>query len=168
MGFWTDMTNFMTLGGQEAYKWGQKRSNVPQIPASPYLGNYNNLIGQLEQQSRGEGPSLAGNAYMTAHQQGLDDAQSMFRGGTAGAARAGARQMGQMNAGLAHGYSNARLQEQLAARQMLVGGLEKANSAWFQPQEANLKATFASPTNMQQLSALLQQLGMAGGKIAGM
>lgn len=150
----------------KAYNWAQQKPNVPQIPQSPYLQNYNTLIGQLEQQSRGEGPSLAGNAYRQAHGQAMNDYASMSNGGSAGNARMAQRNMGSANANLQAGYSNARLQEQLAARQMLQGALSGANAAWFQPQQTNLAATMGSPTNMQQLTGLLQQLGMVGGMVA--
>lgn len=166
---------------KDAWNWGKgqyddKASKIPQIGDNPYQGNWNGLIGQLEQQARGEGPSLAGNAYNQAHGQAMQDYQAMSHGGSAGAARMAQRNMGMANQGLAAGYSNARLQEQLAARQMLQGALGGAGAAWFAPQQANQNAmsNFYSSagsngtTNMQQLTGLLQQLGMAGGKIAGM
>jgi hypothetical protein len=67
--------------------------------------------------------------------------------------------MTRMNQGLAHGYGNARLQEQLAARQQLSGAIGGAGAAWFAPQAANLQAQLAQPTNMQMLAQFLQQFG---------
>ena len=153
--------------GKEAMAWGAQRQQGPQIGENPYLKNYNALIGQLEQQSTGQGPSLAGNAYTQASQDAMNQSQAMFRGGSAGAARAGARQMGQTQQGLAQGYSNARLQEQLAARQQLQAALAGAGQSWFQPQQANLSAQMGQQTNAQQLLSFLQGIGQAGGKMAG-
>lgn len=154
--------------GEDALEWGRQRQDVPQIGENPYMGQWGDLIGQLQTQSRGEGPSLSGEAYKQAHQTGMNSVRSMSRGGSAGAARQGMRQMGTMNQGLAQGYSNARLQEQLAARQQLQAALSGAGNAWFQPQQANLSAQLGSQTNMQQLTAILEQIGAIGGKIAGM
>lgn len=156
---------------KDAYAWGQKRPDHPQIPESPYLGmqgGYNDLIGQLNQQASGQGPSLAQNAYREAHDQGMNDLMSAGHGGSAGAARAAQLGMGNMNAGLSAGYSNARLQEQLAARNQLMQALSGANQAWFQPQQSNLAATMGTKTNMEQLFGILQQGGAIGGQIAGM
>lgn len=151
----------------DAWKWGQERQQGPQIGANPYQGGYDSLIGQLQQQASGKGPSLAGNAYNQAHGQAMQDYQSMGRGGSAGAARMGQQNMGRANQGLAAGYSNARLQEQLAARQQLQGALGGASAAWFAPQQANLSAQMGQQTNMQQLLAFMQGAGQVGGKIAG-
>lgn len=155
---------------QDAYTWGSQRPQGPQIEQNPYLsmpGGYNDLIGQLNRQASGQGPSLAGNAYREANQQGMHDVQAMSRGGSAGAARGGMQQMGQLTQGLQQGYSNARLQEQLAARQQLQAALAGASNAWFQPQQANLSATMGQQTNMQQLTSFLQQIGAVGGKLSG-
>lgn len=160
---------------QAAWEWGKKK-NAPQIGENPYLGGWNDLIGQLQQQSSSnyQGPSLAQNAYREAHGQAMNDYASMSHGGSAGAARQAQRNMGQANAGLAQGYSNARLQEQLAARQMLQGSLAGAGNAWFQPQAANLGATMNTQSNGQQLMNFLAQLtgtasqaGMFGAKKPG-
>lgn len=147
--------------------WMGGRSNVPQIGQNPYLGDWRNLIGQLQQTASGNGPSLAGNAYQQAHAQGLSDQMSMAAGGSAGAARQAGMNMTRMNQGLAAGYSNARLQEQLAAQQALQGALSGAGNAWFQPQQANLQATLATPTNGQQLLNFLSQLTQGGAMLAG-
>lgn len=148
--------------------WYNKK-NAPQVGSNPYLGNWNNLIGQLEKQSSSSytGPSLAQNAYREAHAQGLNDVMSASRGGSAGAARAGMNQMGKMNQGFASGYSNARLQEQLAMQQQLQGALGGAGNAWFQPQAANLQATLGTQSNGQQLMQFLQQALAGAGTIAG-
>lgn len=146
----------------KAWQWGQQRPGAPSMGQNPYQSNWGNLIGQLEQQSRGEGPSLAGNAFREASDTAMKQQLAMSAGGSAGAARQAGLNMGQIGQGLAQGYSNARLQEQLAARQMLTGALSGAGQAWFQPNMANLQAQLQSPTNLQMITGLLQQ-GLTAG-----
>lgn len=157
------------IGGaaQRFGNWAGQR-NAPQIGENPYMGQWGTLLSQLQQQAAGQGPSLAQNAYREAHDQGMAGVQAMSRGGSAGAARGGMNMMGRMNQGLAQGYSNARLQEQLAARQQLQAALTGAGNAWFQPQQMNLQAMMGTPTNLQTLLNMLQQGGMAGAQIASM
>ncbi len=145
--------------GGDSKEWFNKK-NAPQIGQNPYMGGWNDLVGQLQQQSSSNyaGPSLAGNAYNQAHGQAMSDYATMSHGGSAGAARQGQRNMGMANAQLAAGYSNARLQEQMAARQQLQGALAGAGNAWFQPQQANLQATMGTQSNGQQLMNFLSQL----------
>lgn len=145
-----------SLLGQAADWWNNK--NAPQIGANPYQGGWDALLAQLQQQANGQGPSLAGEAYKQAQQQGMQNVLAMSRGGSAGAARAGMQNLGQMNQGMAQGYSNARLQEQLAARQQLQAALAGAGNAWFQPQQMNLQAQMATPSNGQQLTSFVSQL----------
>jgi hypothetical protein len=159
MAWYDPIAGLVGPAGRKGWEWGQQRQSGPQIGENPYQGRWDNLIGQLEQQSAGQGPSLAGNAYKAAHAQGLSDQMSMASGGSAGRARQAGMNMTRMNQGLAHGYGNARLQEQLAARQQLSGALGGAGMAWFGPQEANLKAQLSQPTNMQMLMQFLQQFG---------
>jgi hypothetical protein len=139
------------------------RGNVPQIQQNPFMGDWKSLIGQLQTTASGNGPSLAGNAYKQAANDQMHAAQSMAAGGSAGGARQAQMMMGRTNQGIANGYSNARLQEQLAAQQMLSGALQGAGNAWFQPQAANLSATLGSPTNLQKFLSILS----AAGPIAG-
>lgn len=168
-----DPTNFMYKGmlngtnrPGSVMDW-MGRKNAPQIPQNPYLGDWGSLIKQLQATSSGQGPSLAGNAYNQAHAQGLSDQRSMASGGSAGAARQAGMNMTRMNQGLAQGYSNARLQEQLAAQQALAGTLAQAGNSWFQPQAANLQAQLGTQTNGQMMMNFLSQLAAAGGTVAG-
>jgi hypothetical protein len=149
-----------------AKEWFNNK-NAPQIGANPYQSQWGDLIGQLRQQSSGTGPSLAGGAYNQAHSQAMNDYATMSHGGSAGAARQAQRNMGTANAGLAQGYSNARLQEQLAARQQLQGALAGAGNAWFQPQQANLQATMGTQSNGQQLMNMLSQMMAGFGSLTG-
>lgn len=140
-------------GGME---WWNKK-NYDQMPNNPYMGAWGSLISQLGQQARGQGPSLAGNAYKQAHGQAINDALAMGRGGSAGAVRASQNAMGRANQGLAAGYSNVRLQEQMAARQQLQAALAGAGNAWFQPMYANMMAKNAAQSNGQKFMGFLQQ-----------
>ncbi len=157
-------------GQQSAYTkvknwWGDK--NVDTIGANPYQGGWDTLIQQLQQQSNGQGPSLAGDAYKQANAQGMNNILSMSRGGSAGAVRQGQQQMGRMQQGMAFGYANARLQEQLAARAQLQGALGGAGQAWFQPQQANMAATNAAQSNGQKMLNFLQQNVATAAQFAG-
>jgi hypothetical protein len=168
---WYDYVNPLEYGAhalEKGKEWYGKK-NAPQIQENPYLGQWGSLIGDLQAQSSSnyQGPSLAGNAYNQAHNQGINDVMSMSRGGSAGSARAGMRQMGNMNQGLAAGYSNARLQEQMAARMQLQGALAGAGNAWFQPQQANLQATMGTQSQGQQLMAFLKDVGGIVGSVSG-
>jgi hypothetical protein len=172
----TALTGGAYLGGKYALDKGfrndvnnfaNKRPGAPSMPSNPYQGQWDSLIGQLQQGASGNGPSLAGEAFKEANQKGMQNVLSMSRGGTAGATRMGQQQLGQMNQGMAQGYSNARLQEMLANRQMLQGALGGAGQAWFQPQWANMQGQMGTPTNFQNITGFLQQLLSAGGTIAG-
>jgi hypothetical protein len=147
--------------------WLNGRSNVPQIGANPYQGDWTSLIRQLQQTAAGNGPSLAGNAYKQAASDAMRNAGSMAGSGSAGGQRQAQYQMGLTNQGLAQGYANARLQEQLGAQQMLSGALQGGGNAWFQPQQANLNATMSTPTHLQQLMGFLSQLGGSGSAMSG-
>lgn len=142
------------------------RKNAPQIPQNPFMGDWGTLIGQLQRTASGEGPSLAGNAFKDAHAQGLRDQMSMAAGGSAGGARQAGMNMVRQNQGLAAGFSNARLQEQLASQQALQAALTNAGNSWFMPQQANLQAQFNTQTNGQQLMNFLMQLAQGGATLA--
>ena len=135
-----------------AWKFLTDRPTAPQMGQNPYQSQWNDLITQLGAQARGEGPSLAGEAFKQGSQTGMNQALAMGRGGSAGATRAAQMQLGRANQGMAQGYSNARLQEQFAARQALTGALGGAGQAWFQPNYANLQTQLQSPTNLQMLT----------------
>jgi hypothetical protein len=161
-------SQFPNYQGTDVVGWFNQK-NAPQIPQNPYLGDWGSLIKQLQATASGQGPSLAGNAYNQAHAQGLRDQRTMAAGGSAGAARQAGMNMTRMNTGLAQGYSNARLQEQLAAQQALAGTLAQAGNAWFQPQQANLQSQLGTQTQGQQLMNFLSQLAsgvapLVGGK----
>jgi hypothetical protein len=149
-----------------AKQWAGEK-NAPTIGENPYLPDWRDLVTQLQQQAMGNGPSLAGDAYKQANATGMRNVMAMSRGGTAGAARAGQMQMGRMQQGLSQGYANARLQEQLMARQMLAQALSGAGNAWFQPQQANMNAEMNTQSNGQQLLSFGSQLAGIGGQFLG-
>lgn len=157
----------ISSGWNDLWDWGKERSTAPQMPGDPYQGQWGDLIQQLQRQSNGQGESLAGDAFRQASDEGLRQQMTMSHGGSAGAARQAGINMGRINQGQAFGYSNARLQEQLAARQQLQSALTNAGNAWFQPQQQNLQAQLQSPTNMQMLTNFLGQIFSAGGTAAG-
>jgi hypothetical protein len=148
--------------------WMGKR-NAPQIGENPYMSDWGSLLKQLKGTADGTGMqgSVALGAYQQAHNQGVRDQASMAAGGSAGQVRQAGMNVARMNQGLQQGYSNARLQEQLAAPQSLQGALTNAGNAWFQPQQANLQAQMNTPTNGQQMMQFLQQLFAGGASIAG-
>ncbi len=121
---------------------GQKQN---QIGTNPYQGQWNNLIGQLSKQASGQGPSMAGDAFKQASDHAMQQQMALARGGTAGGARQAGMNMGQLGQGQAFGYANARLQEQMAAKQALMQALQGAGNAWWQPQQANQ----GQPNNLQ-------------------
>lgn len=154
-------------GANAAWEWGSKRPEGPQIAQNPYMSDWQNLIGQLGARARGDGQSLAGDAFKQASAAGMRQQQALAAGGSAGGARQAGMNMQRINQGQAFGYSNARLQEQLASQQALQGALTNAGNAWFQPQQANLQAQLAQPTNMQMLTSFLQGIGSIGGMAGG-
>jgi hypothetical protein len=163
---WATSGNSPVDDAKSAWQWGQQR-NAPQIGPNPYQEQWAPLLSQLQQQASGEGPSLAGDAFKQANATGMNQQLAMARGGSAGGARQAGMNMAGMNQGLAQGYANARLQEQLAARQMLTQALQGAGNMWFQPQDANLRAQVGTPNNMQQMLSFLMQAGQIGGMAAG-
>lgn len=162
-----DPLHYVGTGFQKMWDWGKERSTAPQMPDNPYQSQWGGLIDQLRQTANGQGESLAGDAFKQASDEGLRQQMTMAHGGSPGAARQAGINMGNINQGQAFGYSNARLQEQLAARQQLQQALTNAGNAWFQPQQQNLQAQLQSPTNMQMLTNFLGQIFSAGGTVAG-
>lgn len=159
----------------------QMGSGSPYLVNSQQTGNWNGLIKQLQQQSNGQGPSLAGDAYNNASNNAMSQAIAMSHGSTAGAARAGMNQLGNVQAGMANGLANARNQEIMGARSQLGGAIngaeqtdlarQKANQdAWLQllnQQMGLTKAQMGLPTPMQQLGPVIQGAGNIAKTFAG-
>lgn len=145
-------SNALDNGSQYAY-----------VGANPYGNQQNALIEQLMKQSRGEGPSLAGQQYQAANQDALANQVAMSRGRGPGAMRAAGQQMGQMNQGLAAGSAMARTREQLGAMGQLQGSLSAANQADFQRAAANQSMYQNAMSAMMQQGGIGQSLaGLAG------
>lgn len=97
----------------------------------PFRGGQQQLIGQLQQQANGEGPSLATAQFNTALDSGVAAQNAQANSGWASGGLAGlqaAQNIGGMTQNLAGQASQARMQEQLSARQQLAGVLGQARS----------------------------------------
>lgn len=156
MGFFT---NDAEDAGQQMLDRGQRYQF---IGANPYQQGWDSLIGQLQAQSQGMGPSLADSQYRAAHQDALASQLALSRGRGPGAARQGMMNMGRMGQGLAQGAAQARLQEQLAAQQALAGAMSSAGQADFQRAYANQNAYTGVMNNMiAQPTGFESAMGMA-------
>lgn len=159
----------------------QMGSGSPYISNSPQTGNWSNLIKQLQLQSSGQGPSLAGDAYNNASNNAMNQAIAMSHGSTAGSARAGINQLGNVQSGMANGLANARNQEIMGARSQLGGAITGAEQTDIQRQKANqdawlqllnqqmglTKAQMGLPTPMQQIGPIIQGAGNIAKTVAG-
>ena len=113
------------------------------------------LIGQLQQQAQGGGPSLANQQFQQSLAQGVNAQQAMAntgRGNTALAGIQAAQNVGGLTQGLAGQAANARMQEQLAARQQLAGALQAARGQ-------ELSAGQFNAVQQNQRQQLLGQFG---------
>lgn len=82
------------------------------------------LIGQLQRQASGQGPSLAEQQYRSAAQDTTNSLSSMARGSASpAAARQAMIQRGRVGQGMAAGVATARTQEQMAATSALSQAL---------------------------------------------
>lgn len=92
---------------------------------NPYAGQeWGGLVGQLQQQASGQGPSLAMDAYRKASQDNMGALSSMANGSNSpAAARQAMIQQGRVGQGMAAGLSTARTQEQMAAQDSLARAL---------------------------------------------
>jgi hypothetical protein len=97
---------------------------------SPYAGSeWGTLIGQLQQQASGQGPSLAQDAYRGAQQDNTAALGSMARGSASpAAARQAMLQQQRSGQGMAQGLATARTQEQLGAQGALGQALQGRDS----------------------------------------
>lgn len=133
-----------------------------------YRDGQNQLIGQLQAQANGQGPSLATAQFNRSLEQGVAAQQAQAntgRGNTALAARQAAQNIGGLTQGLAGQASQARQQEQLSARQQLAGVLGQARgqeigasqfNAAQQNQRLLANANFQQDANLSNQSAFLQ------------
>lgn len=134
------------------YTQGFLNQGNPYIKDNPYAGGFDSLIKQLQDQSKGIGPSLAGQAYNAGNQNAMAGQLAMAHGsGSAGAGRMAAQNLGNIQQGQAQGYAQARTGEQLGAMSQLGGALNSASQNNFQFQHANQQAW---------LDMLMQQLGL--------
>jgi hypothetical protein len=95
----------------------------------PFRGGQQQLIGQLQQQAQGLGPSLATGQFDRSLQQGIAAQQAQANTGVGNQALAGrqaAQNIGGITQDLAGQAAQARIQEQMGARQQLAGVLGTA------------------------------------------
>ena len=133
-----------------------------------YRQGQNQLIGQLQQQSMGQGPSLAQGQFNQNLDQGIAAQIAMAnsgQGNASAAARGAAQNTGSMTQNFAGQAAQARMQEQLNARQQLAGVLGQARgqemqggqfNAGQQNQRTLAQAQFGQQAGMQNQNAWLQ------------
>ncbi len=137
----------------------------------PFRGGQQQLIGQLQQQAQGLGPSLATGQFDRSLQQGIAAQQAQANTGVGNQALAGrqaAQNIGGITQDLAGQAAQARIQEQMGARQQLAGvlgtarGQELAGSQFDAGQfnqRALAQAGFNQQTGLANQSSVLQNRG---------
>jgi hypothetical protein len=140
-------------------------AQLDQSQANQMRSAQSGLVGQLQQQANGQGPSLATsqmNAGMAANRaaQMSQAASQRGFGNTAGAMRQAAYQTGAQNQTTAIASGQARIQEQLAARQQLAGVASDARGQDLNAASSN--AQMQQQTNLanQAMQGQNQEMGM--------
>lgn len=133
-----------------------------------YRSGQDQLIGQLQAQANGQGPSLATAQFNRSLESGVAAQQAQAnsgRGNPALAGRLAAQNIGGLTQGLAGQASQARQQEQMNARQQLAGVLGQARgqdigasqfNANQQNQRTLAEANFLQDANLSNRDALLR------------
>jgi hypothetical protein len=118
------------------------------------------LVRQLQQQAAGRGPSLAGMQAQAVGQQSLAQQQALAAGAAPGnealAARQAAMNAGSTMQGVAQTSAQARMAEQMAARQQLAGVLGQGrgmdiNNEQFNASQHNSRALAQAGFDAQNL-----------------
>ena len=133
------------------------------------------LIGQLQQQAAGLGPSLADQQFNRSLDRGVNSQVAASQAGTGNAAlqgRAAANAIGNMTQDLAGQAAQARIQEQLAARNQLAGVLGQGRGQELQGSQFNAGAInnqMLAQADLEMRNRALQNqlLGMQAGLIPG-
>lgn len=166
---WSDLLYFNPATGPAAwanYGIGQLGGTTPLdaitkkpqlLGPSPYKGEWDKLISQLQAQASGTGPSLAAEQYRAASQTALGQQAALSYGHAPGAARNASNNMANISLGQAQGMSQARTQEQMGAMNNLNAAIQAANQADYQRQYANQQAVLQTPTQFQQIMGMLGQ-----------
>lgn len=165
---WLDDTmNFLGAGnsldglyGSLFNRPGQDQANKYLPQGSPYLDPA--TIEMLRARAQGNGPSIAGNAYTNAAQNGLAQQMALSRGGGAGAGRQAAMNMGNINQGMANGYATARNQEMMGATGQLVGAQQGNQQAWLDM----LRQLMGGKTVADNMSGVIQGAAKAASMAA--
>ena len=92
---------------------------APQIAGSGFRGAQSGLVGMLQQQAQGRGPSAAQGMLRDALGRNVSSQQALLATGGAGNARMASQQAGMLGGSLAGQASQARVQEQLGAQGLL-------------------------------------------------
>ncbi len=133
-----------------------------------FRGGQQQLIGQLQAQANGQGPSLATGQFNRSLESGIAAQQAQAnsgRGNTALAGRLAAQNIGGLTQDLAGQASQARIQEQISARQQLAGVLGQARgqdigvnqfNAGQQNQRLLSLGQFGQEANMSNRDAILR------------
>ncbi len=142
---------------------------APQIAGSRFQGNQGRLVGMLERQAAGQGPSAAQGMLRDALGRNVSTQQALLATGGPGAARAASQQAGALSGSLANQAAQARVQEQLGAQGLLSQTLQGARSQDLQRQQLQSDADLRSRgLNDQQIARLRQmeldnaRLGLTG------
>jgi len=134
----------------------------PQAGVSGFRSGQQGLVGLLEAQARGQGPSAAQLQLKDAMSRNVSAQQALMASG--GSARSASQQAGALGASLSNQAAQARVQEQLGAQQQLGAALQGARGQDMQRNIANMEAQLRSRgLNDQQIRAMLElELRQAG------
>lgn len=156
-------------GGYEANleNYLNQNGGYMKMGQSPYQGQYDQLIAQLQQQMTN--PQMARNQFKQFNDQGLANQLAMSQGRSPGAARMAMGNMSQMNQGLSQGMTDAATKERYGATQALGGVLGQANQNDFMRSQSNMQAylemmkfKMGMPSDWEKLA----NLGLGAGMVA--
>jgi hypothetical protein len=92
---------------------------APQIGQSGFRQDQRGLVGMLQQQAAGRGPSAAARQLKDALGRNVSSQQALLATGGPGSARMASQQAGMLGGSIAGQTAQARVQEQLGAQQLL-------------------------------------------------
>ena len=158
--------------GMPGYDQHQAEIARLQQQGGAYDAQYQDYVNGLRDMAQGRGQSLAENQYRQASgdaQQQIATQAASGRGPAGMAQRQAGQAQAQVGQGLAAGSANARLQEQMAAQQMLGGAIQGADASRNARELALLQAKFGlSAEQAQNMLGYYQALaGQQAGKTKG-
>lgn len=160
------------LGGGDDVKglYGQLFNRPGQEQAQQYLGQGQPYLDpatmkMLQDRAMGNGPSIAGDAFRNASQQGMTQQLAMSRNaGSSGAGRMAAQNMGNINQGMANGYATARNAEMQGASGQYLQAQQGNQQAWLDI----LKQLMGGKTEADNINGIIQGAAQAGQMVAKM